>query len=906
MFNRSTGKIPTQFSSLRSQQPGMTFKVDDEVLVNTGGGEIVLGKIKSVAENGLYGVLVEQKVLQDVPSVNLKRYCESNLKMNAKFARLIKKTYEDEDPDQFPKLYILCFPKTQEYTDSEFQLFVQYYQDVTKRNNESSDSFTSILQKDIEKGLNLKLTSTLKKKYATMLLTALEHEPDNFDALRKACDLSKFNDDEILLFGTYLDDVRSSVSSSADGVAMTDLKRKFEKHANCTLEDLDEEENISDVAVDLSASSFGKILDSSLDSYVQSSISIPSSVGLLLARALHAIYSCNPNYLEIKKDLICSRWPLKGTYSDRGVAEVNYIYRRLLVAVKNGSAILTTPDAIKCTLLAYVDLLSAEKLASISLLSDREKLEHYVQSLDGKNLRSLAHDNFRFLEIGIGFSSWIQTQDANELGQLNEEQCITKFLSVTKNDEIRELIIRSLDRTTFGIEQSNHFFKFVEEKIEGRELLGTSADQVSNIINVFRGISSNSSDEALLPGVAIVDEFDSVLDPIRSELNFPIGVKREYHIFRARAEIQIYVSEVMTTAASLAVGFKFQSSDQDTLLLHLKQEFSNLFFSAKGFSSGQELISSLSKGEHDKVLLMSPHLIILRADWYTESLLPCLSMIAIGWLANFGNFSDFNKSLLSWKSSDPSVDVESQLAQFLGAPPLSRNAFTLGEEYYATLRKNIMEHFSPEGRELINLAQSVLCKVLPHILSKTNCVHYGLLRLNLDGNFCIDTNQTEPPSRALLAVPFTGKDTPSKNSEFASPDIRLMSTAFAYKYQGLRLPDVSSLVRNLKLQLKNEVGPVVYRQQYIIFSDWLSIAIAQGGDSKKAAESVPSLDLFPVGDVRALENLTVAICRVSAAIKMHLLFNAFERTSTTQHEQVFFLLKYYHALLFYFLFLINL
>jgi hypothetical protein len=190
---------------------------------------------------------------------------------------------------------------------------------------------------------------------------------------------------------------------------------------------------------------------------------------------------------------------------------------------------------------------------------------------------------------------------------------------------------------------------------------------------------------------------------------------------------------------------------------------------------------------------------------------------------------------------------------------------------------------------LINLAQSILCKVLPHILSKTNCVHYGLLKLNLDGNFCIDTNQIEPPSRALLAVPFTGKDTPSKNSEFASPDIRLMSTAFAYKYQGLRLPDVSGLVRNLKLQLKNEVGPMVYRQQYIIFSDWLSIAVAQGGDSKKAAESVPSLDLFPVGDVKALENLTAAICRVSAAIKMHLLFNAFEKTSTTQHEQVYFL-----------------
>ena len=862
------------------------------MLLNTDEGKIVLGKIVSGSENGFYSVLVGENLLTDISPLNLKLYCKSDLKMNAKFASLIKKTYEEEDPDKFPKLYTMCFTKTENYTDSEFQLFVKYYQDVVKRNNESSKSFTDILQNDIEKGSNnLKITSALKKKYATTLLAALESQPRDFKALKKASDLSAYNDDEMLSFGNYFEKVCSSFTSKS-GVPMSQLETKFRIDANATTRDLDEE-NGTAIAINFTERKFGKFLDSSSDSFIQSSVNIPASVGLLLANALHAIYSYNVNSWVINKDLICSSWPLKGSYSDRGVAEVNYIYRRLAVAVRNGSAILTTPDAIKCTLLAYVDLLSAEKFASISLLSDRDKLEQYIQSLDQKNLRSLVQDSFPvdFIFKSANFQSWIHIQDSDELKHLDKEQQIENFLNGEKIDEIKELIVRSFDITSFGIEQSNQFLKFVEEKKEGRELLGTSADQVSNIINIFRGTRTfkDTTDQVLLPGVAIVDEFDSVLDPIRSELNFPIGLKREYHIFRARSEIQIYVSEVITTAASIAMSTKLQFKDQDNFLSHLRQEFCNLFYSDDGLRSGEELISRIRKGEDDKVLLMSPHLIVLRADWYTKCLLPCLSMILIGWLENFGDFILFKTSILAWKNSDSSGDVKSKLAQFLGAPPLSRNAFELGEEYYLNLRESIMRHFPSECRELINLAQSILCKVLPHILSKTNCVHYGLLKLNLDGNFCIDTNQIEPPSRALLAVPFTGKDTPSKNSEFASPDIRLMSTAFAYKYQGLRLPDVSGLVRNLKLQLKNEVGPMVYRQQYIIFSDWLSIAVAQGGDSKKAAESVPSLDLFPVGDVKALENLTAAICRVSAAIKMHLLFNAFEKTSTTQHEQVYFL-----------------
>ena len=58
------------------------------------------------------------------------------------------------------------------------------------------------------------------------------------------------------------------------------------------------------------------------------------------------------------------------------------------------------------------------------------------------------------------------------------------------------------------------------------------------------------------------------------------------------------------------------------------------------------------------------------------------------------------------------------------------------------------------------------------------------------------------PSRRVLAVPFLGKDVPSVASEFANAESRIGATTLAYRYQGLRAPDVVRLVKHLKLVLR--------------------------------------------------------------------------------------------------------
>lgn len=89
---------------------------------------------------------------------------------------------------------------------------------------------------------------------------------------------------------------------------------------------------------------------------------------------------------------------------------------------------------------------------------------------------------------------------------------------------------------------------------------------------------------------------------------------------------------------------------------------------------------------------------------------------------------------------------------------------------------------SPNSMRLINLGKEWLCNFLPHAMSKINRVSYGLIHQSdierwqateaAAQGAPIDLNLG--PSRELLAVPFTGKDTPSRNSEFAHPEVLIV------------------------------------------------------------------------------------------------------------------------------------
>ena len=78
-----------------------------------------------------------------------------------------------------------------------------------------------------------------------------------------------------------------------------------------------------------------------------------------------------------------------------------------------------------------------------------------------------------------------------------------------------------------------------------------------------------------------------------------------------------------------------------------------------------------------------------------------------------------------------------------------------------------MAGLMPESMKLLNLAHDWLRTLLPHVWSKIDRVSFGLL--SPSDLLLVDPNS--PLSRKLMAVPFIGKDVPSRSSEFAHPDV---------------------------------------------------------------------------------------------------------------------------------------
>ena len=52
-------------------------------------------------------------------------------------------------------------------------------------------------------------------------------------------------------------------------------------------------------------------------------------------------------------------------------------------------------------------------------------------------------------------------------------------------------------------------------------------------------------------------------------------------------------------------------------------------------------------------------------------------------------------------------------------------------------------------------------------------------------------------ARRLAAIPFIGKDIPSRASQFSHPDIVIGLTILAYRYEGLRFTDFESCILEL-------------------------------------------------------------------------------------------------------------
>jgi hypothetical protein len=101
-------------------------------------------------------------------------------------------------------------------------------------------------------------------------------------------------------------------------------------------------------------------------------------------------------------------------------------------------------------------------------------------------------------------------------------------------------------------------------------------------------------------------------------------------------------------------------------------------------------------------------------------------------------------------------------------------------------------------------------ELLPHILSKQHRVNYGLTAYD-DSSVA-----TVGEDRFLKAVPFLGKELPSPDSEFSSMDVTFGFTALSFMKQPLRLRDVKGLVS----YMQKNASSSDHLQAQTVFNTW--------------------------------------------------------------------------------------
>lgn len=232
-------------------------------------------------------------------------------------------------------------------------------------------------------------------------------------------------------------------------------------------------------------------------------------------------------------------------------------------------------------------------------------------------------------------------------------------------------------------------------------------------------------------------------------------------------------------------------------------ETSRLTVGFKQSTKAKEILNliqyTILEGFNIRALQKNPHIVLLNLEWYHSILKPIIADWLFMWIEtqHIGTISEeiIKKYILEGSSHELNIEIT-----------------------------NIIENsLSCEHKKMLNLARDWLKSYLPHILQKVDRVSFGLLNKG-DYERALAADPHMPRTRAKLAIPFVGKDVPSRSSEFAHPDVILGLTILAYRYEGLRWSDFEDIVSNLRSTLIKEIGPYKTRKSSILYCNWVTEA----------------------------------------------------------------------------------
>jgi hypothetical protein len=285
-------------------------------------------------------------------------------------------------------------------------------------------------------------------------------------------------------------------------------------------------------------------------------------------------------------------------------------------------------------------------------------------------------------------------------------------------------------------------------------------------------------------GVLLLDEVDLLLHPLKSELNWPIGQKDPIDYSRSK----------------LGMGLRWdvQWHALDAIFYYSKKKMSVAFKdSREAITILEQIANMIQQGIAAKHMQHTPHLVLLNKHFYHKELKPLMARWMLLYLRNKRLPTVEDKHLLSYMVNGPIKDRQAASAVQVA----------LDDEYM----------------KMLNLNHDILRNFLPHVLGKIDRVSFGLLS-KADLKLALENDPNISLARRLAAVPFVGKDIPSRASQFSQPDIVIGLTILAYRYEGLRFTDFENVMMELREQLDSEFGPLHKRPSAIRYKEWVEEA----------------------------------------------------------------------------------
>lgn len=320
--------------------------------------------------------------------------------------------------------------------------------------------------------------------------------------------------------------------------------------------------------------------------------------------------------------------------------------------------------------------------------------------------------------------------------------------------------------------------------------------------------------EILRSGALLLDEVDLILHPLKSELNWPVGVRRPLDFTRSsngddradglRWKIPFHILDAIYYCTEGRMTVNFRDSREAVMLL-------------------EKIKSVIEDGHSKKLVQKTPHIVLLDRGYYQQVVRPLLERWVLIWMRH-QTLRVADRVIVNFLKLGPQADTETQQA--------------------------IHDNLSDEQIKMLNLSRDWLESCLPHVLSKINRVTFGLLNPG-DLKQALERNPRMARTRRLLAVPFVGKDVPSRESEFSHPDVVIGLTILAYRYEGLRFTDFLLVMTQLKEKLyEEEFGPMVKRESWLLYNKWVENA----GGTVKGVKKKGAADTGGIGEFKGMSD----------------------------------------------------